>query len=195
MFFDVCWLLSGIALIVMALTSNVYPSKEKVKLPDRVKHKSYHKWMSLESPIQGYHLRWSYRRLRLPVRFCQQPRASRSEHLAAESSPALARLLQPRLLSAAALDSRVLVQRVATVAPPVPLHGPVLHILLLETHDEAVQADDQAPAPGPDHCRRGVYDEGDGQHHRGPGAASQIRGAGGAGCASSVQLLCPGDQR
>jgi len=30
MFFDVCWLLSGIALIVMALTSNVYPSKEKV---------------------------------------------------------------------------------------------------------------------------------------------------------------------
>merc|ERR1711971_904659 len=29
-FFDVCWLLSGIALIVMALTSNVYPSKEKV---------------------------------------------------------------------------------------------------------------------------------------------------------------------
>ena len=41
MFFDVCWLLSGIALIVMALTSNVYPSKEKVKLPDRVKHKLY----------------------------------------------------------------------------------------------------------------------------------------------------------
>ena len=38
MFFDVCWLLSGIALIIMALTSNVYPSKEKVQLLYCVQH-------------------------------------------------------------------------------------------------------------------------------------------------------------
>ena len=127
------------------------------------------------SHVQGDHLRRCYWRLRHPVSLCQQPGSSRSEDLAAEPTRALALLLQPGLLPGAGLDSRVPVQRVAPVAPPVPLHGPVLNILLLEAHDEAVQAYDQAPAPGPAHCGRGVHDEGDGQlgghPDPGPGAA------------------------
>ena len=116
-----------------------------------------------KSELQGNNLRRRDWRLRLPVCLCKQPRASRSEHLAAEPAGALAHLLQPGVLPAAALDSPVPVQRVPAVAPPVPLHGAVLNILLLATHDEAVQADDQAPAPGPAHCGCGVHDEGDGQ--------------------------------